>query len=610
MSGAARYSRWPWVGLLLTIFIGILSLPQGQAASVRADASTPTSGSGVSRQTVLTIDIIEHEWWVVRWKNSWIECDLTVDHDGMPTSGEILAACGKTVHEDWADTPTCSNSDQTTCAGVYMAEVKSDRAQRKITVDLPPAEAWLSLNGCTLEPPENKCDTLPDLVFTGLEPLPNESIVRIQGMINGDPFTCPGDACVLPLRPTADKGLSIEFWAESSFGDSSPHYTALVRVMPWGDFTNPENANQAPGFFYVDVLSSQWRGQRAASCTETWQVFPDVGGPPHWLSMPKDVNELSSSTSLYYLAGMLIQNGIVDATGCPDGGLGGGNAANACGVDASRQTIQDWQNQFDTDIYNVAKDTGVPAFLLKNIFNRESQFWPGIYQKLNESGLGQMTDNGADTILLWNSSFYDQFCPLVLSKDTCQKRYNQDPGQVDADPSRDALTDDEKSMLRGALVMKTNADCPTCQNGIDLSKASFSINVFAQSLLANCQQTGQIIYNTTQKMPGTIMTYQDLWRLTLVNYNAGSGCLATAISKTNSAKEPLDWEHVSANLEEACQGAIPYVQDVTELEAVNPTPTPWTFAPTATPPPPDTNQGTTPEPNQQTPEPNPDNFGG
>ncbi len=65
-------------------------------------------------------------------------------------------------------------------------------------------------------------------------------------------------------------------------------------------------------------------------------------------------------------------------------------------------------------IINAANDTGVPAQLLKNLFARESQFWPGIFKAVSDSGLGQLTENGADTTLLWNPSFYSQYCPLVL----------------------------------------------------------------------------------------------------------------------------------------------------------------------------------------------------
>jgi len=68
----------------------------------------------------------------------------------------------------------------------------------------------------------------------------------------------------------------------------------------------------------VDVLSSQWRDGELASCSETWQVFPPVGGPPEWLTSPTSSTDLESDISYYYLAGSMITYGIVDASGCLD----------------------------------------------------------------------------------------------------------------------------------------------------------------------------------------------------------------------------------------------------------------------------------------------------
>jgi hypothetical protein len=170
-----------------------------------------------------------------------------------------------------------------------------------------------------------------------------------------------------------------------------------------------------------------------------------------------------------------------------------------------------------------------------------------------------MTDNGADTALLWNPSFFSQFCPLVFKTGVCQRGFGN-------------LTEQEQAVLRGALVQKVNAACPDCPIGIDLSQANFSISVFARSLLANCQQAGQILYNSTQKMPGSVSSFTDLWKFTLVNYNAGPGCLTTAIQAAVRNNEPLDWSHVAPHLEPACQGAISYVEDISTVPGV-PTPT-------------------------------------
>ena len=114
-----------------------------------------------------------------------------------------------------------------------------------------------------------------------------------------------------------------------------------------------------------------------------------------------------------YLAAQLIKQGAVDASSCPNGGLLPDGTASQCGMEVARPQVTAWQNQFDEIILNVAKDTGVPAHLLKNLFAIESQFWPGASNK-TDIGLGQLTPEGADTTLLWNPPFFHQFCPLVM----------------------------------------------------------------------------------------------------------------------------------------------------------------------------------------------------
>ena len=53
---------------------------------------------------------------------------------------------------------------------------------------------------------------------------------------------------------------------------------------------------------------------------------------------------------------------------------------------------------------------------MKSVFSRESQLWPGIFKDYGEAGLGQLTNLGADTLLMWNP-LYEGFCPMVLAKD-------------------------------------------------------------------------------------------------------------------------------------------------------------------------------------------------
>jgi len=173
-------------------------------------------------------------------------------------------------------------------------------------------------------------------------------------------------------------------------------------------------------------------------------------------------------------------------------------------------------------------------------------------------------------VLLWNPDFFAQFCPLALDQSVCDLGFGN-------------LGEAEQLLLRGALVQQVNAGCPNCPAGIDLSQANFSIRIFAEGIQANCSQVGRILTNITGKYPGQVSSFEDLWKYTLVNYNAGSGCLSNAIKAAYTAGQPLIWENVSARLEEGCLPAIGYVDDIALVPYATPTPTPWVWQ--DTPPP-------------------------
>jgi hypothetical protein len=411
--------------------------------------------------------------------------------------------------------------------------------EKEVPSELEPASAWISLEDCepVASTSTNVCENKPTLVITGLEPLADYSITRIEGTYDGESFDCEGDTCKFQITETGEEGVPVKFWSYSTYGDSSIVYSAQVRVQK-ADEGDPDQL-----YWYADVLSSQWQGQSVATCADSWNVFPPVGGPSEWLTTPKESEDLSSDIPYTYLAANLIQQGLVDATACADGGLPPGGGVNLCGLEESRPAVIEWQNQFDELILTTAQETAIPARLLKNLFARESQFWPGIYQGAVDVGLGQLTENGADTTLFWNHSFYEQFCPLVYPEDACGDDYM-------------SLDEEQQVELRRALVKSVNATCEDCPLGFDLAQADFSVTVFANTMIANCEQTGQVVQNYTGELPGDIASYDDLWKFTLVNYNAGGGCLAEGLTHALGEGMALNWENVSPFLTGACSGAV------------------------------------------------------
>lgn len=563
-----RVARGFFVVLLSLLLTGWLfthaNLEETTPALAQQITPTPQEKTAVRIANIMA-PFTSYQWWLIRYSNNQIVCAFSIEHDGLPTADDILTFCDEKVHDEWVTTKPCDVSQVSSyaaCPGFYLQPVSSKNGERELKVELPVPTVWISIANCNPAPPDSRCTTLPALMLHAEEPLPNETIISVQGNIAGEPFSCMGADCRVPFKPTGLDGATVEFWADSSFGDATEHYKARVRLVPWGEFMNPEQSSDDRSLWYVDVLSSQWREGTLATCSDTWDVFPPIGGPPDWLTSPDTIEDLDSDISYYYLAGSLITYGVVDASACLDGGIQAPNVASPCGVEAARPRLIEWQNRFDGQIMQVSQESGVPARLLKNVFARESQIWPGIYTTYKEAGLGQLTSNGADTVLLWNDTFFRQFCPLILNQQYCEG------GFLD-------LGAPEQEMLRGALVNKVNASCPGCPAGIDLTQADYSVGVFAEGMLANCEQVAQTIYNVTGLYPGQVSSYEDLWRYTLVNYNAGSGCLYNAVVQAWVSNQPINWFTVSTNLEPACQGAVGYVEDISRMLKPQPTPTTW-----------------------------------
>jgi len=503
----------------------------------------------IVRQSTILVGYTRYEWWLLRWSDNQLLCHVYIDHEGWPTAEEVLTDCGGTIYSQWINTQPCSGLDQghtlpAGCIGLYLFFIGSAPAERKILVDLPPAQVYVTLSGCTPIPPENICPIIPSLHFRGEEPLPNEQITAIHVKMDNVETTCQGNSCDIKLRSTRLVGATVEFWADSSFGDSSAIFTAMVRVIDSGVSASPTS-----GGWYVDVISSQWQGNEIATCAQVWQAFPPVGGVPDWLSTPEDPAFLATEQPYAYLAGRLIAEGVVSAATCPSGGLLSNGYADNCGLELAMPEVIVWQNQFDDQIMQVANDTKVPAQLLKNIFAQESQFWPGEFRQPKEFGLGQITDNGADSLLLWNPSFFDQFCPLVLNQEQCSSGYLK-------------LDADTQAIIRGALATSADADCSDCEFGIDLTSIDSSINLVAHTVLADCEQVAQIVYNATGRIAGEVADYDELWKFTLADYHVGPGCLSYAMYTAWGARSTLDWDHISTHLTEPCKTVIPYVTQV------------------------------------------------
>lgn len=286
-------------------------------------------------------------------------------------------------------------------------------------------------------------------------------------------------------------------------------------------------------------------------CAEAWRVEVDV--IPQWLQTPVFADQLRTEVAYNLLAGKLITNGVVDASECANGGVLFNGAANACGLEIAKPAVIAWQNQFDEAILIAAKENRVPAFLLKRLFAQETQFWPGTSWLVYEYGLGQATSYGLDALFQYYPSYFQSICPTIFDSETCERSYA-------------GLTPEDQALIRGYMASRyLNADCPSCESGIDIAKATASIDIFAKLLVANCHQINQIILNFTEEPGGESSNYSDLWRMTLANYNAGAGCVSDAVETLIDSDQELSWVNIANQLIDqgfACAGAIDYVFEI------------------------------------------------
>lgn len=403
---------------------------------------------------------------------------------------------------------------------------------------------------------------LPKQVFAGL---PLEGLatprVHVTALPQANP---PASDALLAAAPEAAQ-------VNAQPADAQPAPAQLEESViqfigpPAGQPIDPANE-------YIYRFANSFRPlQDGGGCAAIWEIIPDYARLPNYLTTPDRPEQIYSKVSYYFLAAMLIRNEAVDASECQNNGISLDNmwVANNCGLAKAYTAVITWQNRFNEVILNISRETGVPAQLMKNIFSRESQFWPGIFTTMEEAGFGQLTVAGADVLLMWNNNFYSQFCPQVLIAEACSRGYNN-------------LTVQEQQMLTGALVRMVNATCPTCPEGVDPYLAEFSVRIFAENMLANCNQVAQVILNESSRPPNRTSSYEDLWLLTLVNYHAGSGCLTEAVRNALEKGFDLDWALVSANLPAYCTSAKGYVEEVIFMPEIAPNPTAPPVAPTAT----------------------------
>jgi hypothetical protein len=492
-------------------------------------ASPPNSAGANSDSRTLQeqVQVQSAHWQLLRWSDGFVTCNIYVNHAGQPTMDDVNFSCGTRVLQNWLTTPACApammGSSSAGCAGLMLRYVGAEtRTETKTTV-LPEINLQLFVTDCQ---PGQWCESRPGLRLVAYEPVAGHQITNIHVRVARDEKAFSGAISDLRLPPTGEQGEWLEYWAESDFGDTSARFQVKYRA-----YSSVQDGRQ---LYRFDLLTDEWSSTLPGGAL-LWQMFPPAeASVPKLLEQPLSPGYLATTNRYALLAGQLIRNGLVDATSCSDRGVLSNGAASVCGERAAADMVLTWQNKYDQQIYNAGLRYNIPARVIKGVIAQESQFWPESSDPY-ERGLGYVTENGVSMLLLWNLDYYASVCLPAYGLAGCASGYA-------------GMREDRQVAIRRAVFDRLGTEA--------------EIDLLAAMLYASAAQSQQLVKNVTRAEPADATTYEDMWKMTIANYYAGSGCLGQALHASLSEEFPLTWDTLSGYLEGTCTIADEYVRRV------------------------------------------------
>lgn len=286
--------------------------------------------------------------------------------------------------------------------------------------------------------------------------------------------------------------------------------------------------------YRFDLLTDEWASSLPGGAM-LWQMFPPSDGSlPRLLEQPFSAGYLATTNRYALLAGQLIRKGLVNIASCSDGGLNRNGSASACGERAAAELVLEWQNKYDQKIYDAGLRYNVPARVIKGVIAQESQLW-SLSSDPYEQGLGYITESGVSMLLMWNLDYYSSTCLPVYGMAGCASGYA-------------SMREDRQMVLRRAVFGRIGTEA--------------EVDLIAAMLYASAAQTQQMVKNVTRTEPAEASTYEDMWKMAIVNYYAGSGCLGSALNASINEEYPLKWDALAGYLDETCAIADDYVTRV------------------------------------------------
>lgn len=461
------------------------------------------------REVIIQVSKTAYVWVVGAWNFETCRI-LTDDLETIPQYADISALCG-------IESTSLINSGSANL--YYLGEYNylEDTSQ-----PLPEIEIKSSfINGA--------------VIVESFDPLPGHAVNKIDATINGIPAVCDsfngtpipsGLKCTFPIyQPPV---LFFAF-STSTYGDYSHNIELRIGKMIQNDsiFSDPiknvvivGDSAYAKYSMYHDV-------------PRIWGVVPGFDNVPDWLkTVPPE--QLITDHYYYYLAGQIIVNGVANARNCWNGGISGDNPqySTNCGVLSVFDDVCLYQNAYNEEITQASEETGIPNRLIKRIIAIESQFYPNAYGIVGERGLYQFTRDGADTLFRWNGPFYLETCGEYW--DYCNS------------VGYDAIDQWQREVLINHVLADPN-----------------NIYYLGSALKANAYQVNRLLDNISRiDTPGDTLTYEDLWKITVLNYHGGATLTSAVLVNIRDLDLPVSWDSFATVLEDLQPSVLSYVNRV------------------------------------------------
>ena len=373
------------------------------------------------------------------------------------------------------------------------------------------------------------------VIVQAFDPLPEHSVIKIDGMTSAGPLVCDtytgtpipsGLRCEFPLyRPP---GL-ITFFATSSYGDYSQNVRLRIGNKNQSDtiFSEPEKSMIVIGDYAYTQYSPYF------DIPLRWGLVPGDDPVPEWTKTVPN-KTLLTDQFYYYLSGQILLGDLSAGQNCPNNGISleNGQYATNCGVHSVFERAFEIQNAYNDEITQASALTGVPNRIIKRIIAVESQFYPNAFGVAGERGLYQFTRDGADTLLRWNGPLYIDLCSEYW--DDCDKL------------GYDNLDQWQKDVLINHVLVDHN-----------------NIYYLASALKANAFQITRVLDNVADiETPGDILSYEDLWKMTILNYHAGPTITSAVLVNIQKLELEISWESFAIVLEDLQPTALQYVNRV------------------------------------------------